>query len=249
MVGDLIAFLQVSDTAVESVPEIIKAAAQSPLGILALMVIAIAVLGYLFFGTASERTRIAMFILLLAGAAMFGAAAMKERPLIRDKTEPVAKKKEPAKNSDTPPNPTPLPPLIADSKLTRWTFRHAHEGKQVPGCDCGTNTVATDPPTVQGRKNAWVKFNWDVAWLCRGQGIKDSPEPPGGQGFVYWDGTTFDTLPGRHGTAEVKYSRPGSYPVRLTYSATCWDVNNGGERCRIGNKCEASGLVTIKIAD
>lgn len=56
-------------------PAIIEQAAKSPLGLLALMVIVLAALGLVFFKDASEKTRILIFVLLLAGAATFGYAA------------------------------------------------------------------------------------------------------------------------------------------------------------------------------
>lgn len=56
-------------------PAIIEQAAKSPLGLLALMVIVLAAIGLVFFKDASEKTRIFIFVLLLAGAATFGYAA------------------------------------------------------------------------------------------------------------------------------------------------------------------------------
>lgn len=65
---------------VQHVPSIIEQAAKSPLGLFALMVIALSVLGFVFFRDASERTRIAMFVLLFVGVASFGVAAMRVTP-------------------------------------------------------------------------------------------------------------------------------------------------------------------------
>lgn len=58
-------------------PAIIEQAAKSPLGLLALMVIALAGLGLVFFRSATERTRIMIFVLLLGGVAVFAIAAMR----------------------------------------------------------------------------------------------------------------------------------------------------------------------------
>jgi len=58
----------------ESAPDIIAEAAKSPLGIFALMILAISVLGFFFFRRASERTRSGMFVLLIVGVASFGYA-------------------------------------------------------------------------------------------------------------------------------------------------------------------------------
>lgn len=65
---------------VEHIPAIIEQAARSPLGLFALMVIALSILGFVFFRGAAERTRIAMFVLLFIGVASFGMAAMRATP-------------------------------------------------------------------------------------------------------------------------------------------------------------------------
>ena len=67
-------------TAIEHMPAIIEQAAKSPLGLFALMVIALSILGFFFFRGATERTRIAMFVLLFVGVASFGVAAMRAVP-------------------------------------------------------------------------------------------------------------------------------------------------------------------------
>jgi hypothetical protein len=60
----------------KSLPEIIKEAATSPLGILALMIVGLAILAFFFFRGASERTRLVIFVMLFFGVATFGAAVM-----------------------------------------------------------------------------------------------------------------------------------------------------------------------------
>jgi hypothetical protein len=58
----------------ENAPEIISAAAKSPLGLFALMILALAVLGFFFFRQASERTRVVVFVLMFVGVVAFGIA-------------------------------------------------------------------------------------------------------------------------------------------------------------------------------
>ena len=58
----------------ERLPEVITAAAQSHLGILALLSISLSVLAYFFFAKASEKARIGIFVLLFVGVIGFGAA-------------------------------------------------------------------------------------------------------------------------------------------------------------------------------
>lgn len=58
----------------ENAPEIISAAAKSPLGLFALMILVLAVLGFFFFRQASERTRVTIFLLMFIGVVAFGIA-------------------------------------------------------------------------------------------------------------------------------------------------------------------------------
>jgi hypothetical protein len=62
------------DKLIERLPEIITAAAQSHLGILALLSISLAVLAYVFFAKASEKVKVGIFVLLFLGVFGFGGA-------------------------------------------------------------------------------------------------------------------------------------------------------------------------------
>jgi hypothetical protein len=62
------------DKLVERLPEIISAAAQSYLGILALLSVALSVLAYFFFAKASEKVKVGIFVLLFFGVIAFGIA-------------------------------------------------------------------------------------------------------------------------------------------------------------------------------
>ena len=57
-----------------NLPQIISAAAQSHLGILALLSIALSVLAYFFFSTSSEKVKVGIFALLFFGVTGFGVA-------------------------------------------------------------------------------------------------------------------------------------------------------------------------------
>lgn len=59
---------------IEHLPEIITAAAQSFLGILALMSVALSILAYFFFAKASEIVKVIIFVLLFLGVSGFGVA-------------------------------------------------------------------------------------------------------------------------------------------------------------------------------
>jgi len=65
------------DQLIQSAPNIIEQAAKSPLGIFALMIIALSVLGFFFFRESSEHTRITMFVLMFTGVVAFGIATFR----------------------------------------------------------------------------------------------------------------------------------------------------------------------------
>jgi hypothetical protein len=65
------------DQLFKSLPDIIRAAAQSQLGILALLVVALSILAYVFFARASVKIRVGIFVLLFAGVIGFGVAVLR----------------------------------------------------------------------------------------------------------------------------------------------------------------------------
>jgi hypothetical protein len=74
------------DKLVERLPEIITAAAQSYLGILALLSVALSVLAYFFFAKASEKVKVGIFVMLFVGVIAFGVAMFRasgEAPVTR----------------------------------------------------------------------------------------------------------------------------------------------------------------------
>lgn len=68
------------DKLFESLPQIITAAAQSNLGMLALLSVALSVLAYFFFAQASEKARVGIFVLLFLGVMGFGVAMFRASP-------------------------------------------------------------------------------------------------------------------------------------------------------------------------
>lgn len=62
------------DAVTARLPEIITAAAQSYLGILALLSVALSLLAYFFFAKASEKVKVGIFVLLFLGVIAFGVA-------------------------------------------------------------------------------------------------------------------------------------------------------------------------------
>lgn len=59
-----------------ALPDIIKNASSSPLGILALMLLIVAGLAYVFFRKSGERVRAAIFLSFVAGAVLIAVAAL-----------------------------------------------------------------------------------------------------------------------------------------------------------------------------
>jgi hypothetical protein len=90
------------DKLVEHLPQIITAAAQSYLGIMALLSIALSVLAYFFFAGASEKIKVGIFVLLFLGVVGFGAAMFRA-------AAPTAAAPQSPQTADTPPRPTPNP--------------------------------------------------------------------------------------------------------------------------------------------
>ncbi|WP_213979230.1 hypothetical protein [Sphingomonas sp. dw_22] len=98
--------------------EVIKAAAGSPLGVLALMVMGLSGLALTFFRSADARTKLIVFVLLLAGVAAFAIAVM---------MQPREPRPEPAPSATAP---LPLPSASSsvqpascrarDNGLERW---------------------------------------------------------------------------------------------------------------------------------
>jgi hypothetical protein len=65
---------------IQSAPEIIAKAAQSPLGILALLILVVGTLAVIFFWQAPVAVRVSMFVIIFGGACAFGYAVVREIP-------------------------------------------------------------------------------------------------------------------------------------------------------------------------
>lgn len=65
------------DELVGQAPAILAEAAKSALGVFALMIMALSIIGFFFFRQSSERTRVWVFVLMFLGVASFGVAAVR----------------------------------------------------------------------------------------------------------------------------------------------------------------------------
>lgn len=100
------------DKLAEHLPQIISAAAQSQLGIMALLSVALAVLAWAFFAGASEKVRVGIFVLLFAGVAGFGVAMFRAAPAASAATLAPA-----ATDAATPPAPDPAAALSPEATI------------------------------------------------------------------------------------------------------------------------------------
>ena len=104
-------------------PELIKAAAGSPLGVLSLMVLVVSSIALAFFRDADPKIRLTVFILIFAGAAAFAAAVMMQKPT--PVPGPVPEPKPPLEPEPQPkpsrPTPSPTPVCRAKSNgFEKW---------------------------------------------------------------------------------------------------------------------------------
>src|ERR1700694_2512782 len=74
-----------------NIPQIIEKAAQSNLGIFALMIIALSIIAFYFFRDASTSIRLIVFVLFFAGVVAFGAAVVHESQRQDHQIAPVLK--------------------------------------------------------------------------------------------------------------------------------------------------------------
>ena len=64
----------------EQVPKIISEAAQSALGIVALSILALSVLGFIFFSDSTDLVKVPIFLVLVLSFGLFGFAAIRQIP-------------------------------------------------------------------------------------------------------------------------------------------------------------------------
>jgi hypothetical protein len=104
-------------------PKVITAAASSPLGILALLILAIAGIATAYFREAPVNVRVWMFVLMLGGVGLFAASVIKQptpaappltpAPAPLQQGSPRAATPQPAQASATStPLPAPPPPAV-----------------------------------------------------------------------------------------------------------------------------------------
>lgn len=164
------------DKVMEYAPAIIEKAAKSPLGLFALMIIALSILGFFFFRTSSERTRIGMFVLMFVGVVSFGIAT------IRIGTIPL------------PPSPLNLTgDWVIDDGDFNYEARLKQVGNRISGeYDVGSYGTGTIDGLVEGNR---LRLNWDQPFNQRGgkAQLKISPDGQTLTGRWNYDPTKYNS--------------------------------------------------------
>jgi hypothetical protein len=135
-----------TEEGVKTVPDIIRAAATSPLGIFALMIICLSVLGFVFFNKANQYVQLGVFLCLFGGVVAFGISINKEA------TTPNTSSSSP---TPTPATPTPSPLKTATptypTTTTRADINAMKHPEQGHGFDRGyASTGDCSGPWVRG---------------------------------------------------------------------------------------------------
>jgi len=125
--------IQITEKAVESLPGVIEKAAQSPLGVLALMIVLIGMLGYTFFAKARMQIRMAMFVLMLVGVVAFGIAVARKMGSSAVAQPPATRPEAQAPSQQPPPPAQP-------AKIEQTT-----KGDMSPAVVGGNVTIIRNP--------------------------------------------------------------------------------------------------------
>lgn len=138
------------DKLIKHAPKIIEAAAKSPLGIFALMILAMSVLGAMFFRDASEPTRAGIFILMLVGVAAFGFATVRSTP-----GTPKQQAAPPSQEDPLPQKAQTPPPTAGSTQIAIISLRRKAQ------------TVSADQVKISLAKYGFYEKQWNPA----GQGV------------------------------------------------------------------------------
>ena len=98
------------DKFLDQAPKIIAEAAKSPLGIIALIILALSALGLAFFSDSPDQVQVVVFLVLVLSFGLFGFAAMRQMPAVRTQAREKSTA-EPRKPSATS-APVPSQPTV-----------------------------------------------------------------------------------------------------------------------------------------
>jgi hypothetical protein len=168
----------------KELPDTIRAAAEKPLGIIALMVIALSVLAYLFFKNAGAKVTVPIFLVLFGGVVAFCTAYTIEAGKTADHHDsspsptpspvPTPTPVTPTATPSPQPTPTPaaatptgqrsdagpLPPRVDLTKLAKLECNYPGWGNlelvRDGSLSVGWNSGHQPPPPI------WIQFNFDA---------------------------------------------------------------------------------------
>ncbi|WP_412061067.1 hypothetical protein [Rubrivirga sp. IMCC45206] len=139
----------------ENAPEIIEAAAQSPLGILALLVLVVGVVAVVLFRHSPDKVKLACFGMIFAGAVGFGLAVLGQAAPDRSEPAVVGPADHPPNPVDTEPaSPRAPTPREAPDEPERTTVTLSYAG-DLYGCvldlafDVGDQSIRPSSNVVQ----------------------------------------------------------------------------------------------------
>lgn len=99
--------------------DIIREAATSPLGILALIILLLGTLAFAFFGKSSEKSRLIVWMAAFCGALLFGFAFLRAEQRGTDPNGPVHEPKAPPAANEPIFDPDPPSPAFVDDQEER----------------------------------------------------------------------------------------------------------------------------------
>ena len=148
------------DKVIESTPNIIGEAAKSPLGLFALMIITLSILGFLFFRNSSERTRGAVFVLMFIGVVSFGIATFRTISDIVPTQTPKSPTlpNEIAKTAPAEVGTKAFQVVIPNDVESMWVHYQDRAIPSKDGCTRPPNADPISPNDVVARVGEFVEF-------------------------------------------------------------------------------------------
>ncbi len=147
----------------EQAPKIIAEAAKSPLGIVALIILALSVLGFLFFADSPQLVRVGMFLVLVLGFGLFGVTVLRTLPQRRTEL----------KAADQPDEKIATPaPESREAKALPGDVGEPVEPKERPAIPADNVSIAKLPVTGEhlfGRERELEQL--DQAWADEGTNV------------------------------------------------------------------------------
>ena len=144
------------DKFLDQAPKIIAEAAKSPLGIVALIILALSTLGLAFFADSPDEVKIGIFLVLVLSFGLFGFAAMRRMSERQKEVEATERPRE---------QPTTSPPTVSEAEALPRDVRELLEVEKRPASPRDKVSIAKLPITGEflfGRDDELSRL--DEAW-------------------------------------------------------------------------------------